>query len=156
MSLSVQEYIRNNIQKEAMGDASGMAEIGSVPSSGGLMNTETARDKKWNPQRMIPSNSRSVRPHDSLAARFGPSVEEMALNLPTAQQMLQSRNQAPKFIRTVAQHKRSSGDLRPIVVPKSGDDAYWKGRPNRPRVTEAHFKDAVEADKRFFGQLQGQ
>jgi hypothetical protein len=88
-----------------------------VPVTGGIMQGEKAAGKKWDPKKMIPDITKSVRPKDSLAAKFGPSHTERQLFLPTAQDLLRNNPQGPKNIR-ISKPVRTGGDMRPLMIPK--------------------------------------
>lgn len=78
-----------------------MANVDEQHPTNGLMNNPQAREKKWDPKTMIPDPQKSVRPADSLAAKFGPSEEEVAAYLPTNQDLLREQPHGPRFIRYV-------------------------------------------------------
>lgn len=149
---AVREYVRNNLQKQPQpSDMTGMAEIGSGPTSGGLMNTPEASKHKWDPKKMLPSTTNSVRPHNSLAATYGPSLYELALALPTQSQMYAAgKNNGPKMIRK-SQPVRDTGFCRPIILPQMPSEDYWKGRGNRPRITAANYEQQIRAQQRVYG-----
>jgi hypothetical protein len=86
-----------------------------------------------------------------LASRYGPSTTDLALSLPTQSEMFNAgRNSGPKFIRH-SQPVSYTNFNRPLMVPQSGNEDYWRGRPNRPRISSNYYDQQISAQQRVFG-----
>jgi flagellar basal body-associated protein FliL len=139
------------------GSKEDMASVKDAPTSGGIMNAPEAKDKKWDPEKNFPSRKAPLRGENTLGAKFGPSEADMQMNLPTAEELFLANAQiaGPKYIRKGPLHKRGN-DYRPIMIPKDYQDYDTVRRPNRPRVSEQHYQEAIDMQKRMFeGQMPG-
>lgn len=145
----LQEYVDENLGFEGLGEESEMATIDQEAVGGGMMNTDKARDKKWDPSKMIPQVTKDVRPANSLAAKFGPSKTEHEMYLPSFKDLARSNVQGPKYVRQ-AKAIRSSSDFRRMMVPKDHDDYDTTHRGNRPRINQKFYEEALESEKRFY------
>jgi len=126
-----------------------MATLNSKPS-GNIMNSDPeAKAKKWDPEKNFPSRVAPVRPKESLGAQFGPSETETQLYLPTQEEIFlsQGRVGGPKIIRSGPLYKKEI-DGRPLIIPQDYKDYDKVRRPNRPRIDEKYFEEAIEIDKR--------
>lgn len=117
----------------------------------GIMNSEEAKPHKWDPSKNFPSLAKPERPADSLGARFGPSETEVLSHLPSQQELFLANKQVvgPKYIRTGPKFHRN-GDMRPIMIPQDYDDYEKVRRPNRPRINQDYYKEAIEMEKRYY------
>lgn len=138
---------------KAIGDSEAMyASIHDTPANGGIMNNDPeARKKKWDPEKNFPSQGPSKRPENSMGAKFGPSEAEMQLYLPTPQELFAAKGHisGPKYIRRGPRYKRGN-DWRPIMIPESYKDWETCRRPNRPRIDESYYKEAIEMQERYY------
>jgi len=148
----------NSFQETAMiPEYKGLEEEGSdlcvkTDSRIGIMNSNPdAIAKKWNPEKNFPSRIAPERPDNSLGSKFGPSEIEMQLYLPTPEELLASKEHStgPKYIRRGPRYKRD-GDWRPIQIPEDYKDYEIVRRPNRPRIDETYFAEAIEIERRNY------
>lgn len=88
---AVEQFVRDRfgIAPLEAPQAGDMRRLADGPTGGGIMNTPEARDKKWDPDRMMPrASAPSNRPAGSLADRYGPSTAELAVYLPDHAEIL--------------------------------------------------------------------
>lgn len=117
-----------------------------------VMNTDPeAISKKWDPNKNFPENNDIERPIDSFGYTFGPSKLETDLYLPTKEELFDSKSHltGPKHIRRGPRYKRD-GDWRQIMIPEDYKDWDKVRRPNRPRINEKYFEEAIKMEKEFY------
>lgn len=139
---------------KGIGDAEGYAPLNQASHAGIMNSSPEALEKKWNPDKHLPSREAPVRPENSLGSKFGPSELEMQLYLPTPQELYDAKGNAsgPKYIRRGPKICRD-GDFRPLIVPEDYDDYDRVRRPNRPRVDKSAFQEVADAEKKYFQKM---
>lgn len=123
----------------------------------GIMHQPEAAPYRWDPNKAFPNPNPGPRPANSMGSLFGPSATEMQMYLPSREELLLAKSQTglPKHIRRGPAVKRDCNFVRPTIVPESHKDWDTVKRGNRPHINEEHFREAIEHDRRIFGNAAG-
>lgn len=147
------QFIDDNFKIESADNGGTIGgDIHAGPVSGGIMNSEENKGKKWDQTKMIPETyMESNRPPDSLAARYGPSTAEIDMYAPTLRDIYNTattETRGPMFVRGM-DRKLEYHDIMSEYdqkTPEKQSDFQREGmslRDFKARLDEKMFKDKL-------------
>jgi len=145
----LENYVQSAVGVQGLRNTKGiLGQLGSKPPSGGIMDNDKVRSELFDPTKLFATSSFKAHPKGSIADQFAPSTVEIAAYLPSIDDIMQAKNQGPKFLR-LPRAFRTGADLRPYILPPI--DMSIKA--NRPRINEKYYQDMLASEKKYLGSF---